>query len=165
MQVTFSFRIFSCDYIHSLMMQVHSLDRTVFARWRYSKYHFLVCLPIPSIPVFAQLKFKTIPLFIFLFFLSRHLRIHFLQTSRCFFHVTVNVPLFSLSLFLVRCTFSYASLSFSLSLFSAVFPPPVSPTLPFTSRLWILLSNTYIARAAIRSWPRGCVRATRLCET
>lgn len=39
------------------------------------------------------------------------------------------------------------------------FPPPVPPTLPFTSRLWILLSNTYVARAAIRSRPIGCVRA------
>lgn len=35
----------------------------------------------------------------------------------------------------------------------------LSPTLPFTSRLWILLSNTYVARASARVIPLLCVRA------
>lgn len=44
---------------------------------------------------------------------------------------------------------------------SLSFPTPVPPTLPFTSQLWILLSNTYVARAATRLdvCVRGCVRA------
>lgn len=37
----------------------------------------------------------------------------------------------------------------------------LSPTPAFTSRLWILLSNTYIARTAIQT--RECVRASACC--
>lgn len=51
-------------------------------------------------------------------------------------------------------------LSWLLSLF-LVLPPVFSPTPAFTSRLWILLSNTYTARTAIRTLVDGV--CTRVC--
>lgn len=69
------------------------------------------------------------------------------------FHAVMNVPLF-----LSRSRFASVSLFLALS-----FPTPVPPTLPFTSRLWILLSNTYVARAATRLDVCACVVACVQC--
>lgn len=78
--------------------------------------------------------------------------LYFLTSSIIRFHDVFS----SLSL-------SRAFLLFSLlSLFLAL-PPVFSPTPAFTSRLWILLSNTYIARTAIRTLDDVCVRVCRLC--
>lgn len=94
--------------------------------------------------------------FLFLFHiigLSRHVLLIF---SHIFDHTISRRFFFSLSL-------SRAFLLFSLlSLFLAL-PPVFSPTPAFTSRLWILLSNTYIARTAIRTLDDVCVRVCRLC--
>lgn len=65
--------------------------------------------------------------------------------------------------FLLSLSLSRAFLLFSLlSLFLAL-PPVFSPTPAFTSRLWILLSNTYIARTAIRTLDDVCVYACVVC--
>lgn len=71
-----------------------------------------------------------------------------------------------------RSRFAFRLVSLFLAPGRCLSPTPVPPTLPFTSRLWILLSNTYVARAAAARFDvcvRGCVRAvcslarTRAC--
>lgn len=82
-----------------------------------------------------HLSFTTCPSYIF-----SHLRSS--KISRRFFFSLSAGPRFLLS-----------SL---LSLFLAL-PPVFSPTPAFTSQLWILLSNTYTARTAIRTLDSVCV--------
>lgn len=104
-------------------------------------------------------KFETIPFPTSIFrFLSHRSSLFQPLFRRLFisfppFHAVMNVPLF-----LSRSRFASVSLFLALS-----FPTPVPPTLPFTSRLWILLSNTYVARAATRLDVCACVVACVQC--
>lgn len=81
----------------------------------------------------------------------------FIQLLLLIFHETI------LSLRCERacpCFLSSASLSLASRSSSPSFVLLVPPTLPFTPRLWILLSNTYVARAlAIRSRPLARMQA------